>query len=91
MTAIGFKWDRFTVQNLESGRRQAVSLDESIALARVLSVSLVNLVLPIDDDGQSIALAVGDIAAHQTVRDWMSGQNPMGSDARVYFSEVPIT
>lgn len=89
MTAAGFKWDRFTVQNLESGRRQVVSLDESIALARVLDVAFVNLVLPVDECDERIRITDGDLVAHRAARDWMSGNDPLGADARVYFSEVP--
>lgn len=92
MAAAGFKWDRFTVQNLESGRRQVVSLDEAVALARVFQVAFVNAVLSIDDDaGETrVEMAAGDYASPNAVREWMCGKRPLGADPRVYNSEVPI-
>lgn len=92
MTATGFKWDRFTVQNLESGRRASLTVDEFLSLAYLLSVAPVHLLVPTD---------VEEVAPYQLipngprfgpwmVRAWLRGQTPIGKvDARRYFSEVP--
>lgn len=87
MTEAGFPWERFTVQNLESGRRKSVSLDEAIALARVLQVAFVYLALPIDGDPQ---IEVGaESFSTSDLRAWMRGSRPLGADHRWYYTEVP--
>lgn len=90
MTAHGFPWDRFTVQNLENGRRKSVTLDEVGALARVLGVAPLHLILPIDDDQQGVEIDPGKAYAAALVREWFVGQRALGADPRIYGSEVPL-
>jgi transcriptional regulator with XRE-family HTH domain len=90
MTAHGFPWDRFTVQNLENGRRRSVTLDEVGALARVLGVAPLHLILPIDDDQQGVEIDPGKAYPAFLVREWFAGQRALGADPRIYGSEVPL-
>lgn len=46
MTAIGVRWDRSIVANLENGRRSTVSVTELLGLAVVLDVAPVHLLVP---------------------------------------------
>jgi transcriptional regulator with XRE-family HTH domain len=43
MTAAGIPWERSTVTKLETGRRQAVTIDEAVALVLVLDVTMAEL------------------------------------------------
>lgn len=43
MTAAGIPWERSTVAKLETGRRQAVTIDEAVALVQVLDVTMAEL------------------------------------------------
>jgi transcriptional regulator with XRE-family HTH domain len=43
MTAAGIPWERSTVAKLENGHRQAVTIDEAVALVLVLDVTMAEL------------------------------------------------
>lgn len=43
MTDAGTPWKRSTVTKLETGRRQAVTIDEAVALVQVLDVTMAEL------------------------------------------------
>lgn len=89
MTSAGVKWERSVVANLESGRRQSVSVDELLALAYVLDVAPVHLLVPLSDNvwfhfTPETATPAG------LVREWVRGRHPLRStNARLFFSEVP--
>jgi transcriptional regulator with XRE-family HTH domain len=92
MTAAGFAWDRFTVQNLENRRRKTVSLDEVLALACVLQVAPVHLLLPLDDEDAQVSVTDERSAPAWQVREWIIGRRPplqWKQDDRLYFSQVP--
>lgn len=48
MRAAGIRWDRATQTNLELGRRRSITVDEWLALAKVLDVAALDLLCPID-------------------------------------------
>lgn len=89
MASHGLPWDRFTVANLETGRRGSVTLDEVGALARVLGVAPIHLILPIDD-APTIKLDPDQSFPVSETRAWFIGEEPLGADPRVYRSEVPL-
>jgi transcriptional regulator with XRE-family HTH domain len=86
----GLRWDRFTVANLESGKRQSVTLTEWLALARVLDVSPLHLLVPLGE-------VEFDILPEETVtasgaRAWLRGTDPLpGTDERIFRTEVPLS
>jgi transcriptional regulator with XRE-family HTH domain len=85
----GAVWlDRSVIANLESGRRQSVSIDEVLVLALVLNVAPVHLFVPVTPQAMHVSpkWAVGA----PVVRQWVRGLYPLPSqDARVYRSNVP--
>lgn len=82
-------WDRFTVANLEQGRRQNVTLSELLALAMVLDVAPVHLFVSLDGD-ERIAVTPKATYSAASVRAWVRGERPLpGVDPRVYRTEVP--
>lgn len=83
------RWDRFTVANLESGKRQNVTVNELLALALALDVAPVNLLVPLDDRPYQITPTRTEGA--DTVRSWVRGEQPLpGTDERTYFAEAPL-
>ncbi|MEU4012087.1 helix-turn-helix domain-containing protein [Streptomyces pseudogriseolus] len=89
MTAQGVKWDRFTVSNLESGKRQSVTLTEWLTLARVLDVSPLHLLVPLEEVGFSVTPEEAVPASR--ARAWLRGAQPLpGTDLRIFRSEVPL-
>lgn len=67
-----------TVLRTESGQRE-VSLDEALALAAVLDLTLAQL---LDDDGP-VAVAPGYVANTSEVQRWLAGQRPLpGQDCQ---------
>jgi transcriptional regulator with XRE-family HTH domain len=90
MTEQGVKWDRFTVANLENGKRQNITLTELLALACVLDVSPLSLILPLDD-AQPYQVTPARELATGRVRPWLRGIVPLpGMDARIFHTEVPL-
>lgn len=85
----GVPWDRFTVANLENGKRQNVTVQELFALALVLDVAPVNLLVPLDDRPCQITATRAEDA--DTVRAWVRGEEPLpGTDERTFLAEVSL-
>jgi transcriptional regulator with XRE-family HTH domain len=91
----GVRWDRFTVANLESGKRQNVTVVELLALADALGVAVVNLLVPITDEPYRVT--AGDIErveSSDVVREWVRGNKPLpGTDTegqRTFYAEVAM-
>jgi transcriptional regulator with XRE-family HTH domain len=87
MAESGLPWDRFTVANLERGRRQNVTLDEVLTLAYVLDVAPVHLVVPTSGSAGYL-VTPKFITTPDVARTWIRGQMPLG-DPRIYYSEAP--
>ncbi|MFF3875995.1 helix-turn-helix transcriptional regulator [Streptomyces sp. NPDC001978] len=89
MSDHGLKWDRFTVANLENGKRQNVTLVEWLALARVLDVSPLHLLVPLEEVDY---LVMPDEALPASrVRAWVRGSEALPrTDERIFRSEVPL-
>ncbi|MGC4964638.1 helix-turn-helix transcriptional regulator [Streptomyces globisporus] len=88
MKDVGFKWDRFTVSNLENGKRQNVTLTEWLALAYVLDVSPLHLLVPLTE----VEYKVTPDRALPTarVRSWVRGETPLPeTDTRIFRTEKP--
>lgn len=71
MTAEGVHWDRSIVANLENGRRRSVSVEEWLALARVLGVAPLHLLVPIEGGEYQVTPSL--TADAEDVRTWVSG------------------
>ena len=90
LAALGLPWDRFTVQNLENGRRRNITLDESVALAYALDVAPVHLMVSPADEHREYFIAPELFTVANQAREWFRGRSPIpGQDPRMYFSEVP--
>jgi transcriptional regulator with XRE-family HTH domain len=90
MAKLGFRWDRYTVGNLERGRRRSLTVEELLGLAYVLDVAPVHLLVPVDET-RPYAVAPEATASANAVREWIRGSAPLpGRDPRLYFSEVPL-
>ncbi|MGX9919473.1 helix-turn-helix domain-containing protein [Streptomyces sp. NPDC002248] len=88
VTALGLKWDRSIVANVENGRRQSVSVGELLALSIVLDVAPVNLLIPPAGGRYRPAPTVEYDA--DTVRAWVRGFTPLpGTDTRTFYTETP--
>jgi transcriptional regulator with XRE-family HTH domain len=68
--------NRYIITNIETGRRESISVDELYVLARALDVSPIHLLLPTED--QPVAVTPTEQAASGQVRDWITGDDPMG-------------
>jgi transcriptional regulator with XRE-family HTH domain len=87
LTRHGAKFDRFTISNLESGKRQNVTINELMAIAFVFDVAPVNLLVPFEDEPYQVTSE--RIENSDTVRAWFRGEEPLpGTDERTYFAEV---
>lgn len=86
MTEEGFRWDRFTVSNIENGRRASISVEEWLAIAYVLGVAPIHLVVPVTaadlsgDVADDVELQVTSrvTASKDQARDWIRGRAPFG-------------
>lgn len=86
---LGIPWNRFTVSSLESGKRQNVTVVELLALARVLDVSPLHLLVPLEEIAYEVTPHEKQPAAR--VREWIRGDRPLpATDQRIYFSEIPM-
>ncbi|OEV03822.1 hypothetical protein AN219_37745 [Streptomyces nanshensis] len=86
----GVPWERATVTKLETGRRQNVTAGELLALAKVLNVSLVNLLVPLED-GQPYNVTPKTTVDAKSARAWIRGSRPLPDmDVRVFRTEVPL-
>lgn len=89
MKEQGFKWDRFTVANLEKGKRQNVTLTEWLGLAQVLDVSPLHLLVPLEEVEYRVTPET--VAPAARVRAWVRGLEPLpGTDQRIFYTEVPL-
>lgn len=85
----GVSWDRFTVANLESGKRQNVTVQELFALALALDVAPTNLLVPLDDRPYQVTPVRTESA--DMVRAWVRGEEPLpGADERTYRAEKSL-
>lgn len=83
----GVRWDRFTVANLENGKRQNVTVNELFALALALDVAPVNLLVPLHDTPYEVTPSRAEGA--DAVRSWVRGEEPLpGMEERTFFAEV---
>lgn len=71
--------NRSVLANIESGRRDSVSVDELMILALALDVSPVDLLAADQDDGE-VALVPGDPIPTRTAREWVCGLLDIGLD-----------
>lgn len=87
------KLNRPVISNIESGRRQGVTLEEMMVLAVVLDVAPVHLFVPIDDDDAYLDYYLATPETYLTAaeaRAWVRGGHALNiQDPRTYFSEVP--
>jgi hypothetical protein len=97
LQAVGIPWNRMIVTNFESPdgkRRNAVTVEEFLALAYVLSVQPAHLLVPIDaSETTPYAITPAgsghSIGAHMA-RAWFRGLTPVAEvEAKRYFTEVP--
>ncbi|MFB7647142.1 helix-turn-helix domain-containing protein [Streptomyces sp. NPDC056084] len=90
MAAQGVPWDRQIVANLENHKRQNVTVNELLALARVLDVAPINLLVPPTNDGPFHVTPVETVAP-SAARAWLRGDRPLsGTDLRTFRTEVPL-
>jgi transcriptional regulator with XRE-family HTH domain len=86
----GVPWDRYTVNKLENGKRQNLSLAEWLALAVVLNVAPVHLLLPVDDDEGTYQVTPERTNQVDHTRGWIRGHWPLpGANAIQYQGEMP--
>lgn len=101
LKSVGIRWDRFTVRNLENGKRQNVTVDELLALSRVLDVAPVHLLVPLESEtpyqvtpggeGPRGEKAPPEVRDAERVRMWVRGEAPLPStDLRTFRTEVPL-
>lgn len=90
LTEQGVRWDRYTVNKLESGKRQNLTLAEWLALAVVLNVAPVHLLLPIDDDEGAYQVTPERTNPVDNTRGWIRGHWPLpGANVIQYQGEMP--
>ena len=97
MRQVGIPWQRMVVTKLELAAERgtamrAISVEEFLALAYVLSVAPIHLLVPPtgEDDLTRYAVTPHTDSVPFYARAWIRGLAPMGGqDPRRYFSEVP--
>lgn len=72
MASAGIPWKRAVVTKLETGRRQAVSVAEWIALAYVLDVPPLELLAPLGQDIEVEILPGLEVDPYE-LRNWLTG------------------
>ena len=94
LTAVGIKWDRSIVSNVETGRRASITVEEMMALAMVLDTSPVHMMVPLEDRraiGDTYAVTKATKTVPSLARRWVRGQMRLGpQDRRLFYSEVPV-
>lgn len=75
MTRVGVKWERIVVSRLETGKRQAVSVTELLALAYVLNTSPLGLLIPQEDGPFQVTPNL--ITDARTAWDWIVGEGSL--------------
>jgi DNA-binding Xre family transcriptional regulator len=71
---MGLDWSRFTVNRLEIGRRENVSVIELLALCAALDISPVDLLVLAYLNGQLYRVAPRASALASNVREWIRGE-----------------
>jgi len=80
VTDLGVPMTREQITKLETGRRQAITVEQAAALALALGVSPTNLLLPEDESEYVQVVPVLALPA-EWVREWMYGRQPLLVDA----------
>jgi hypothetical protein len=93
LAKVGIEWTRLIVANLlvkkSDRRRRYVTVDELLALAKVLDVAPIDLMLPVDLAARYAITPTTAVQA-SVARSWIRGQIPLhGQDARIFHSEGP--
>src|SRR4051795_12514308 len=82
--------NRSVIANIESRRRQEVTIEEAVTLAYVLDGALVHLLVP--TEATKLYFATPDPLPNPAARAWIRGEFcPPRCDPRIYFSEVPAS
>lgn len=105
MTEQGVNWDRYTVNKLENGKRQNLTLTEWLALSVVLNVAPVHMLIPPypsplwdrpagernDPNDEAQFQVTPELTAPlYRVRRFVRGADPLpGGDRRGFYSEIP--
>lgn len=75
---MGLDWSRLTVNRLEIGRRENITVIELLALCTALDIAPVDLLVPAYlDDNQSYRVAPKASAAAINVREWIRGEQQL--------------
>jgi transcriptional regulator with XRE-family HTH domain len=77
---LGIDWSRLTVNRLEIGRREGVTVRELLALCLALEVSPVDLLVPAHLTDQAYRVAPRAIADAGNVREWIRGEELLTVD-----------
>ena len=89
LKASGIPWDRGTVTKLETGRRQSVTVVELLALARVLDVSPLHLLVPLEEVDYQVTPR--ERVPADRARQWIRGTKPLaGTDLQIFWTEAPL-
>lgn len=72
---VGLSWDRYTVQNLESGRRRHLEVGEVVALAAALDLPPILLLYPLGDR-EEVELLPGQTVSTWDAARWFMGLGP---------------
>lgn len=76
MSTAGVPWERIVVSNLETGRRQSLSITEWLTLARVLDVPPMALLLPLEDTEYQVTPTSAPLSA-RAVGEWLIAPKPL--------------
>jgi transcriptional regulator with XRE-family HTH domain len=71
---MGLDWSRLTVNRLEIGRRENITVIELLALCTALDIAPVDLLVPAYLENQSYRVAPKASAAAVHVREWIRGE-----------------
>ncbi|MFC4608808.1 helix-turn-helix domain-containing protein [Streptomyces maoxianensis] len=86
----GFRWDRYTVTKLETGKRQNVTVAELFALGTALNVAPVNLLVPTSGDENDYQVTPAKTATVGDVREWVRGRISLGNGRyKDFIAEAP--
>lgn len=91
LASEGVPWERGTVTKLETRRRDNVTVNELLALAKVLNVAPVHLLVPLEDD-QPMPVTPETMMQAGHVREWVRARKALpGTDLRIFRTEVPLS
>lgn len=77
--------NRWLITNIETGRRESISVDELYVLARALDVSPIHLLTPYDD--QEVFVTPVEQHPSERVHQWVAAQQPLDDDSLVLVAE----